>query len=93
MSLYFKDDAQDLPYIEVNDCINLLKKVYNDTLDFSISRESKVVTVSRYNKLYDTDVPLIIDFDRDTMHFADYNLFVMRASQSTMLDMTSIDIL
>ena len=91
VSLYFKDDAQDLPYIEVNDCINLLKKVYNDTVDFSISREGKVVTVSRYNKLYDTDVPLIIDFDRDTMHFADYNLFVMRVSQSTMLDMTSID--
>ena len=90
MTLYFTDGANDLPYMEAGDLLTLLKDTYLDTIEFSMEVKDPVVTYTRINKLYDTDVPLNIDFDKDTMTFADYNLFVMRADQSTMLDMTSI---
>ena len=92
LKLYFLDGAKDLPYIDASDCLALLKETYHGTVDFTMSTEGSVVTYSRANKLYDTDVPLTIDFDKDVMHYADYNLFSMRADQSTMLDLTSIDV-
>lgn len=92
LKLYFLDGVKDLPYIEATDCLSLLKDTYNNAVDFTMSTEGSVVTFSRPNKLYDTDVPLTIDFSKDLMHFADYNLFSMRADQSTMLDLTSIDV-
>lgn len=93
MTLYFLDGVKDLPYLEINDLIPLLNEVYHNTVDYDISKKDDVVTVSRDNKLYDTDVPLIIDFKKDVMEFADYNLFCMRADMNTMLDLTSIEVL
>ena len=90
LTLYFLDGIKDLPYMEVGDALSLLKDTYRDTVDYSMKVDGSVVTYTRINELYDTDVPLRIDFDQDTMSFADYNLFVMRADQSTMLDMSSI---
>ena len=76
--------------MEAGDALSLLKDTYRDTVDYSMKVDGSVVTYTRINELYDTDVPLRIDFDQDTMSFADYNLFVMRADQSTMLDMSII---
>ena len=90
LTLYFRDGVNDLPYMEANDLLSFLKSIYLDTVDFSIATDGPVVTYTRINELYDTDVPLTIDFEKDTLTFADYNLFVMRADQSTMLDLTSI---
>lgn len=90
MTLYFLDGVNDLPYVEANDLLALLTNVYHDTVDFSMATDGSVITYTRMNELYDTDVPLSVDFDKDTLTFADYNLFVMRADQSTMLDLTSI---
>ena len=90
LTLYFMDGAKDLPYMEAGDLLIFLKETYNNTVDFSMKTDGSVVTYTRINKLYDTDVPLTIDFEKDRMTFADYNLFVMRADQSTMLDMTSV---
>ena len=90
LTLYFLDGMNDLPYIEANDLLALLTSVYHDSVDFSMAADGSVVTFSRINRLYDTDVPLSIDFDRDTLTFADYNLFAMRADQTTMLDLTAI---
>ena len=90
LTLYFLDGANDLPYLEASDLLELLTEIYLNTVDFSMETDGPVVTYTRVNELYDTDVPLIIDFDKNTMTFADYNLFVMRADQYTMLDMTSI---
>ena len=90
LTLYFLDGVNDLPYVEANDLLALLTNVYHDTVDFSMATDGSVITYTRMNELYDTDVPLSVDFDKDTLTFADYNLFVMRADQSTMLDLTSI---
>ena len=90
LTLYFLDGVNDLPYIEANDLLSLLTNLYHNTVEFSAVSDGSVVTYIRINKLYDTDVPLSIDFDKDTLSFADYNLFTMRADQSTMLDLTAI---
>ena len=90
LTFYFLDGVNDLPYVEANDLLALLTNVYHDTVDFSMATDGSVITYTRMNELYDTDVPLSVDFDKDTLTFADYNLFVMRADQSTMLDLTSI---
>ena len=63
MTLYFLDGVNDLPYMEIHDLLALLKNIYHGTVDFSVTAEGPVVTYSRMNSLYDTDVPLSIDFD------------------------------
>ena len=90
LTLYFLDGTNDLPYIEANDLLTLLTKSYHNTVDFSMKADGHVVTYTRVNKLYDTDVTLSVNFNKNTLTFADYNLFTMRADQSTMLDLTSI---
>ena len=35
---------------------------------------------------------MVLDFDKDTIDFVDYNLFCKMASSSTMLDLTRIDV-
>ena len=90
LGLYFLDGADDLPWIRADDLPAMLKNVYHGTVDFALAADGPVVTLTRFNTLYDTDVPLCIDFKKDLMTFADYNLFTMRAEQSTILDLTSI---
>ena len=50
MKLYFLDGVGDLPYMEVNDLVTLLRMFFAS--EFAISVEDAVVTVTRTNEAY-----------------------------------------
>ena len=99
MKLYFLDGAADLPYIEANDFLPLLNDFILGSsekgLCFTLEADGPVVTYIRQNPAENADdngATMVLDFDRDTIDFVDYNLFCKDASGSTLLDMTRITV-
>ena len=99
VKLYFLDGAADLPYIEANDFLSLLNDFILGSsekgLCFTLEADGPVVTYIRQNPAENADdngATMVLDFDRDTIAFVDYNLFCKMASSSTMLDLTRIDV-
>ena len=103
--LYFLDGANDLPYIEANDWLELYNTLLNalntnmlglenGAVTYSMAAEGPIVTYTRHNKdlqAYDNGVTMVLDFDKDTINFIDYNLFMQKASSGTLLDMTALN--
>ena len=99
VKLCFLDGAADLPYIEANDFLTLLNALIlgseDHDLSFTMESDGPVVTYIRQNPAENADdngATMVLDFDRDTIAFVDYNLFCKMASSSTMLDLTRIDV-
>ena len=99
VKLCFLDGAADLPYIEANDFLSLLNDFILGSsekgLCFTLEADGPVVTYIRQNPAENADdngATMVLDFDRDTIAFVDYNLFCKMASSSTMLDLTRIDV-
>ena len=99
VKLCFLDGAADLPYIEANDFLSLLNDFILGSsekgLCFTLEADGPVVTYIRQNPAENADdngATMVLDFDRDTIAFVDYNLFCKMASSSTMLDLTRMDV-
>ena len=93
-TLYFLDGVDDLPYIEANDWLTLLGLLYKQPgfpVDFEMSTDGELVTYSRYSERYDDDISMIFDFDNNTISSTDYNLFIMKPGQSTVLDLIGMN--
>ena len=86
MKLYFLDGVGDLPYMEVNDLVTLLRMFFES--EFAVSAEDAVVTITRTNEAYSAEVPMTIDFDSSVLWFQDYNLFCMLPVAPNILDLT-----
>ena len=86
--LFFLDGVKDLPYVNADGLVFLLEGL----MDFkcSVSADGPVVTVNRFNELYEVDIPMTIDFDRDVIFFSDYDLFSMNAGASSIMDTTRL---
>jgi hypothetical protein len=86
--LYFLDGVKDLPYVNLDGLVFLLEGL----MDFkcSTSADGPVLTVNRYNELFDADIPMTIDFDSNVIFFPDYDLFNMKAGASNILDTTRL---
>ncbi len=82
--LKFVDGATDLPYIEVNDLLNMLILFFEE--DYTVRQEGSCVTFLREN-LY----PMTIDFEKKMIRFTDYDLFVRKKDAATLLDMVSVN--
>ncbi len=100
LKLYFLDGATDLPYIESED----LQFLLNDGLigdeewgiTISMEKDGSVITYTRHNKdekAYDNDIPMTLDFDTDTIEFMDFDLFCKKPGSSTLLDLTSMNVI
>lgn len=90
MTLYFLDGVKDLPYVELQDWMEFMNwfitggdedSVYKLTLE----TEGPVATYRR-----ETEYPMVMDFDDDTITLFDYNGFVRSPQMSTLLDFTSL---
>ena len=93
-TLYFLDGVTDLPYIEANDWLILLGSLYEQPgfpVDFKMSADGGLVTYSRYSEKYDDDIPMTFDFDKNIISSPDYNLFIMKPGQSTVLDLIGMN--
>lgn len=93
LPLYFLDGVKDLPYIESDymlAIVNLLYNLVDGPVDIKVSKKDSAITWVRKNETYGVDTKLTFDFDKDVIRFDDYNLFMMKPSSSTILDVTSV---
>lgn len=86
LPLYFIDDAMDLPYIEMSDLCELLNRVYHDLANdagysLSIEKDGPLAALTREN-----NYSLLIDFEKGTMLFDDYDAFVHRSTDTYLLE-------
>ena len=91
--LYFLDGVTDLPYMEAGKLCEWLDGFFGSKelgVSFTMETEGPVVTYTRHHEGSPSDgVYATFDFDKSEIVFLDYNLFVMKADASTVLDMTS----
>ena len=93
LPLHFVDGVNDLPYIEAGDMIDFYKalyELYDKPVQMTVAKNGAVMTCVRKNEVYKVDSAMTIDFENDVIRFDDYNLFMMRPSKSTILDVTSL---
>lgn len=89
VTLYFLDGVKDLPYIEVDDWRDLLNYINTEGgeqpgYEITVTKDGSVVTYTR-----ETGYSMVMDFDRNTFSYMDYNLFMKLPDMSTLLDFTS----
>ena len=98
IDLYFREDAMDLPYIEIGDWMPLMNLSVGDSkagVKFTLDTAGSVVTLTRQNtdqEAYDNGIPMVIDFEKGTIEFQDYNLFCLRAGSSTIMDTVTMKV-
>ncbi|MBR4472593.1 MAG: hypothetical protein IKS55_03045 [Oscillospiraceae bacterium] len=86
--LYFLDGVKDLPYVNADGLLFLLEGL----MDFQckLSADGPVLTVNRHSELFDADIPMTIDFDRNVIFFPDYDLFCVNPGASSIMDTTRL---
>ena len=87
--LFFTDKADDMPFIdleELADLVNLMEnEVYkNPEFKLSYEHEGSVYTLTRENGFW-----MKVDYSEGTVTFNDYNAFVQKPENKTLLDMLS----
>ena len=87
--LYFTEDAEDMPWIDLEELADLLNMVQNVALgneDFHLdyAQEGKIITLTRENTFW-----MRVDFENNAIFFNDYDAFVLRAARQSLLDQLS----
>ena len=99
VTLYFLDGVTDLPYIEVNDWLSLMDNFFDGPgtdINYSIETDGPVVTYTRHNsdsEARDNGATMVIDFDKNSIDFMDYNVFCLRGNAATLLDTVTMNLL
>ena len=99
VTLYFLDGVTDLPYIEVNDWLSLMDNFLDGPgtdINYSIETDGPVVTYTRHNsdsEARDNGATMVIDFDKNSIDFMDYNVFCLRGNAATLLDTVTMNLL
>ena len=99
VTLYFLDGVTDLPYIEVNDWLSLMDNFFDGPgtdINYSIETDGPVVTYTRHNsdsEARDNSATMVIDFDKNSIDFMDYNVFCLRGNAATLLDTVTMNLL
>lgn len=87
--LYFLDGVDDLPFVEIHDWAELLYFINTDLLSdtgygLSIEYKGDIVTLEREN-----EYTLDFDFGNRKLVFEDYDAFLHKSNDSTLIDMVS----
>ena len=99
VTLYFLDGVTDLPYIEANDWLSLMDNFFDGPgtdINYSIETDGPVVTYTRHNsdsEARDNGATMVIDFDKNSIDFMDYNVFCLRGNAATLLDTVTMNLL
>ena len=94
LPLYFLDGVADLPYVEGNDLSNLIHFFLGSPTGeytFTNKIEGAVVTVTREHPApgaMDNGAYMAIDFDANTITFSDHDLFCLKNTSISLLDIT-----
>ena len=87
--LYFLDGVDDLPFVEIHDWAELLYFINTDLLSdtgygLKIEYKGDIVTLEREN-----EYTLDFDFGNRKLVFEDYDAFLHKSSDSTLIDLVS----
>ena len=86
--LFFIDGVDDLPYVNVGDWVDLMNFYHRDAGDpgyvLEIDSNDDVVTMTREN-----GYTMTIDYENDKIVFSDYDAFMHKSNDSTLIDMVS----
>ncbi len=87
--LYFLDGVDDLPYVEIDDLgelIYFMNTEISEDPDYSLSSsyDGDTVTFER-----DSGYSVTFDFARDSITFNDYNAFLHKSYDTTLIDLVS----
>ena len=90
MPLYFVDEAEDLPYVNLSDWANLLATCYMtygyDGYELALETDGPVVQFTREN-----GTSLLFDFEDQTIIFEDYDEFCHLPDDNSLIDMVASD--
>ncbi len=85
LPLYYMNDS-DVPYFEITDMVSvfetLLKQCGRTELKVKIEKDGNKITLTRENDYF-----VILDFDKDTVFFWDYDGFFTSSMTKTLLDL------
>ncbi len=91
MDLVFLDGVTDVPYVKVGTVEQLMEKVCNilsiskyqkQEYDLTVTASGDRVLMTRENGF-----PMILDFDKDTISFMDYDAFLRTTSEGNIMDL------
>ena len=91
MPLYFVNDVNDLPYVNLSDWVDMLVTVNQLVLEdegygVSLETDGEIAMLTREN-----DFSMLIDFDEGTIMFDDYDFFVHSSGEKSLLDIVASD--
>ena len=89
--LYFINEVNDLPYVNFADLAQIMFDVHHygmndENYDLTLETDENVAELQREN-----GYSLIIDFAESTLYFEDYDMFLHRSGENSLLDMVSSD--
>ena len=88
LPLYFINDADDLPYINLKDMADLLVTIMDDpNYGLRLETDDYLAQLTREN-----DYSMLFDFREGTISFDDYDAFVHTSDDSSLLDIVGTDV-
>lgn len=91
LTMYFRDGNKQIAYYDMDTVASIMTKLYRDGYgdyekdpDYALSYEvnNNQVTFTREN-----GYPMVIDFEKDTITFADYDMFTSHSYDTTTVDL------
>ena len=91
LPVYFVNGVTDLPYIDLYDWIDVMttinKEAYGDEgYTIALETDGNTALFTR-----DNQYSMLVDFSKGTILFEDYDAFVHKSSESSLLDLVGID--
>ena len=91
LPLYFINEVDDLPYVNLSDWSDLMVDIYQYGLDdegyeLYLETDDNVAMLTR-----ESGYSLVMDFAESTMSFEDYDAFLHASGDNSLLDMVSSD--
>lgn len=88
--LFFTDDAEDMPWIDLEELAHVANMVMNDCYEnkefhLEYIREGSIIRLERET----TGMDMVLDFDANTITFGDYNVFMQRSDRNSLMDLLS----
>jgi len=92
LTLYFLDGAEDLPFVDIKEWADVMVTAYNvmeNTEDYGLYVEADG-PIAQYTR--ENGYSMLFDFEKGTISFDDYDGFVHRPGDLSLLDLVSLNI-
>ncbi len=92
LPLYFVNGVRDVPFVSLSDWTKVMTAIYNvlgadQDYQLTLETDGPVATLTREN-----GYTMLVDFDKGTITFEDYDAFIQKSNKTTLLDIVSTDI-